>query len=360
MNVIGNGVVIDAEKMLEELAKAEAGGIDTKGRLLVSDRAHLVFGFHKMVDGQLETKAAEAAIGTTKRGIGPTYSSKMKRDGIRVGELVDWDHFTKRHTKLTQDMMAMFGIEQYDIKEEQDKIKQAREQMLPMITDTVQYLNAEYKAGKTILAEGANAAMLDIDFGTYPYVTSSSTTAGGISTGLGLAPNKVESVYGVVKAYHTRVGGGPFPTEQINPIGETLTRVGHEYGTTTGRARRCGWLDVPIVKYSNLLNGYTSVNITKLDVLSDFDEIKIGVAYKIDGKVLPEGSMPSTIADLSKVEVVYESMPGWKGDISGAQTFEQLPENAQKYLKRVQDLIEIPIAYVGNGPSRDAMIETNF
>jgi len=356
INIIGNGVVLDVEKMFQELTSAHNNGLDTAGRLLVSDRAHLVFNFHKLIDGQLETNAKANAIGTTRRGIGPTYSSKMKRDGIRVGELMDWDHFVQRHTALVTEIQSMYGFE-YDIKAEQDQFKSYREQLSPMVTDTVTYINQAHKQGKRILAEGANAALLDVDFGTYPYVTSSSTGAGGISTGLGLAPSKIDTIVGVVKAYTTRVGGGPFPTEQLNPDGETLCKIGREFGTTTGRARRCGWLDVPVVKYANNINGVTSVNITKLDVLSEFSDIQIGTHYEIDGKRLAEGEMPSTINKLSKVKVIYETVPGWKCDISKARTFNELPHQAQSYLKRVQDLIDIPISYIGVGPGRDEMIK---
>lgn len=297
------------------------------------------------------------AIGTTRRGIGPTYCSKMKRDGIRVGELAaDWDTFSKRHTALVTEMQSMYGFD-YDIKGEQEQFKQYREKLLPMVTDTVTYLNHAHRDGKRILIEGANAAMLDIDFGTFPFVTSSSTTAGGLSTGTGLAPNKIDTILGVVKAYTTRVGSGPFPTEQLNADGQTLGSVGREFGTTTGRPRRCGWLDIPVVNYANFLNGVTAVNITKLDVLSSFDEVKIGTHYEINGKKLRHGEMPSTLDRLAKVEVIYESMPGWKTDISEARQFNELPTEAQQYLKRVQDLIEVPISYVGVGPARDAMIK---
>ncbi len=360
LNVIGNGVVLDTTKMFQELQKLWDEGQDTSKRLVISDRAHLVFDFHKLVDGQLETAAASAAIGTTRRGIGPTYSSKAKRDGIRVGELVgDWKTFAERHTKLVKSMQSMYGGFEYDIAKEQDTLRQQAEKMKPWVKDTVTLLNHALRDGKSILAEGANACLLDIDFGTYPYVTSSSTTVGGVATGLGLAPTKLESVIGVVKAYTTRVGSGPFPTELTDDIGSALTKIGHEFGTTTGRARRCGWLDVPVLRYSNFINGYTSINITKLDVLSTFKEIKIGTHYKIDGKLLPEGYMPSTLPELAKVEVVYESMPGWEQDISKVKTFAELPVQAQNYLKRVQELVGTPISYVGVGPGRSEMILMN-
>jgi adenylosuccinate synthase len=320
-----------------------------------------VFDFHKIIDGNLETKAGGAAIGTTRRGIGPTYTSKAKRDGIRVGELVgDWAHFQKRHTELAQSLMKMYGFEGYDIEGEQAKFKVMAEKIRPWVKDTVTLLNHSYKEGKTILAEGANAALLDLDFGTYPYVTSSSTAAGGICTGLGIAPNKMSTVFGVVKAYTTRVGAGPFPTELNDAIGEQLRKNGHEFGTTTGRPRRCGWLDIPVVRYSTFLNGYTSLNITKLDVMSDLKEIKIGTHYTIDGKRLPDGAMPSTIAELAKVQVQYETMPGWLCDISKCKTMDQLPVAARNYLKRIEELTGVPISWVGVGAGRHEMATNGF
>lgn len=359
LNVIGNGVVLDVGKMMAELKNLWDANISTEGRLVVSDRAHVVFDFHKLIDGQLETAAKANAIGTTRRGIGPTYSSKAKRDGIRVCELVgDWDHFVARHTALVESMQRMYGFD-YDIKAEQEQFKEWRAVMSPWVKDTVSLLNHAYNDGKSILAEGANACLLDLDFGTYPYVTSSSTTAGGISTGLGLAPTKLGSVIGVVKAYTTRVGSGPFPTELNDEIGAALCKIGHEFGTTTGRPRRCGWLDIPVLRYSNFINGYTSINITKLDVLSTFKEIKIGTHYEIDGVRLPDGHMPSMLDQLSKVKVVYETMPGWNCDISKVTSFDQLPTEAKNYLKRIEQLVQVPISYVGTGPGRTEMITMN-
>jgi adenylosuccinate synthase len=361
LNVIGNGVVLDIGTMMKELEILWAAGFDTKESLVISDRAHIVLQIHKDVDGNLEKKADTqgTAIGTTRRGIGPTYSSKAKRDGLRVGELVgDWETFAKRHTALCESISAMYGVEGYDIAGEQAKLKAWADVIRPWVKDTVSLLNHALNDGKSVLAEGANACLLDMDFGTYPYVTSSSTTVGGIATGLGVAPTKLGSVIGVVKAYTTRVGAGPFPTELTDVNGKELCRVGHEFGTTTGRERRCGWLDIPVLRYSNFINGYTSLNITKLDVLSGFDEIKIGTHYTIDGKRLPEGHMPSTIPELAKVKVEYETVPGWKSDISKVKSFAELPVNAQKYVSRVEELVGVPVSYIGVGPARNEMIST--
>lgn len=358
-NVIGNGVVLDIPIMLEELSKLHKAGIDTKGRLVISDRAHLLFGAHKLIDGRQEEALKANNIGTTKKGIGPCYSSKTTRNGVRVGDLIDFEVFKAKHTTLIKSLQSQYGFE-YDIAEEQERYRQYREIIKDMVTDTSFFLYNALQSGKTVLAEGANAALLDIDHGTYPYVTSSSTTAGGICTGLGLPPSKVETTLGVVKAYTTRVGSGPFPTELHDSVGESLRAIGHEFGTTTGRPRRCGWLDIPVLQYSHALNNFASLNITKLDVLSDLAEIKIGVRYHLDGKALPAGFMPSTLADYSRVTVEYETLPGWKCDISKVQTYEELPTQAKNYLSRIEALLKVPVSWVGVGASRDAMVTKGF
>ena len=363
LNVIGNGVVLDLNTMKRELQTLWDAGHDTTNRLVISDRAHIVLQIHKDVDGALENKAnvSGTAIGTTRRGIGPTYSSKAKRDGLRVAELVgDWDTFVQRHTALVRSLQTMYGVSpaDYDLEGEQRQLKEHAEMIRPWVKDTVSLLNYALNDGKRVLAEGANACLLDMDFGTYPYVTSSSTTVGGVATGLGVAPTKLGSVIGVVKAYTTRVGAGPFPTELTDENGKQLCKVGHEFGTTTGRERRCGWLDIPVLRYSNMVNGYSSINITKLDVLSGFKEIQIGTHYTVNGTRLPDGHMPATIPELAKVQVEYETVPGWMCDISKAKSFADLPANAQKYVKRVEELLNIPVSYIGVGPGREEMIST--
>ena len=262
----------------------------------------------------------------------------------------------------------------YDIQGELDKYDVWAEQVSSMIVDGVQLVNEAYDAGKNIITEGANAAMLDIDFGTYPYVTSSSTTAGGIATGLGIAPQKIEAVIGVVKAYTTRVGGGPFPTELTDErgggdlplnapgteIGLHLQKVGAEIGVTTGRKRRCGWFDAVVVKYAHTLNQFSSLNLTKLDVLDDLDEVKIGVAYELNGHTLPKGSFPSSLEDLANVKVIYETLPGWKTNISKCKTFSDLPKNAQNYVKRIEKVVGVPITWIGTGAGREDMVTRGF
>jgi len=355
-NVIGNGCVVNIQGMFGELKGLDDGGIDYRGRLFLSNRAQLLFDFHKTVDGILEDRRGDSNIGTTKKGIGPCYASKATRNGVRVGELLDWDAFTKRYEALASFHEAAYDFK-HDKKAELDAIASYRDQVLPMICDTVTYINNALDSGKHVLAEGANACLLDLDYGTYPMVTSSPTSIGGICTGMGISTKKVGCVFGVVKAYTTRVGSGPFPTELKNDIGERMQTVGAEFGVTTGRKRRCGWLDVALLRYSHQLNGYDALNITKLDVLSGMDELKIGVEYVIDGKRLPRGAMPSTLDDLAKVEVEYITLPGWSEDISKITAYEDLPDNARNYVETVQDLLGLPVSWVGVGPSRNSMLE---
>lgn len=258
-------------------------------------------------------------------------------------------------------MADSYGLDyEKELKEEMEFFEQRREQLQGMVVDGVHYISSALAEGKSVLAEGANAALLDVDFGTYPYVTSSPTTAGGICTGLGIPPSKIDTVIGVVKAYTTRVGSGPFPTELHDELGQLMGKEGHEFGTTTGRPRRCGWLDLPVVHYSHAINGYTSINITKLDVLSKFKELKIGTHYTIDGKRLPTALMPSNIIDLAKVKVEYETMPGWECDIRHVREFDQLPVAAQNYINRIEELLGVPVSWIGTGPGRDEMCTKGF
>lgn len=352
--VIGNGVVIHVPSFLNELDNLESMGVDYIGRVLVSDRAHMVFDFHQEVDGMSETKLGRNKIGTTKKGIGPAYASKISRNGIRIGDLQNWEYFEQRFRTLVSTTMQSHPGLEVDVEEQLNYYKSIADRVNSMTVDTIQYTNEAFHSGKKILVEGANATMLDIDFGTYPYVTSSNPSVGSVLTGLGVSPNKLSGIYGTVKAYCTRVGEGPFPTELIpdgpNSIGYHLGTVGAEYGTTTGRQRRCGWLDIPQMKYSCLINGFTALNLTKLDVLTGLKEIKLGVAYKYKGKYLK--SMPACLKSLSEAEVEYETLPGWTEDISTCKKFEDLPENAQKYVLRVQELLGVPIRWIGVGPNR--------
>lgn len=359
LNVIGNGVVIHVPTMLEELKSLDEAGIKYTGRLKISNRAHLLFDFHKAIDGAQESQRGKNKIGTTKRGIGPCYSSKMTRNGVRVGSLSNFASFTEKYNDLLSSLKAMYPktLADYNGEEELKRYEGYQKILVPMIEDTIYEINKRLSDGKRVIAEGANAALLDIDFGTYPAVTSSSTTAGGISTGLGIAGGKIECVIGVVKAYTTRVGKGPFPTElpEGDKWGDIMCDVGHEYGTTTGRRRRCGWLDIPLLQYSTLVNNYTSINITKLDILNGFDDIKIGVAYQVGGEQLPPGMMPSTLEDLRQVEVIYETMRGWQEDISKCNSWDELPEAAKAYVRRIEKLVGVPVSWIGVGPNRSQM-----
>jgi adenylosuccinate synthase len=359
VNVIGNGVVLHVPTLLKELKNLDNNQISYKGRLLVSNRAHLLFDFHQVIDGRQEAALKDKNIGTTKKGIGPCYTSKATRNGIRVGELEDFEAFSSKLRNLYSVLSKQYDFT-HDIEEEISRFRAYRDFLMPITIDNVSYMNQALREGKTVLAEGANAALLDLDFGTYPFVTSSSTTAGGICTGLGISPNKIETSIGIVKAYTTRVGEGPFPTELTDTIGAEMRKIGHEFGTTTGRPRRCGWMDIPVAAYGHLLNGYSSINITKLDVLSTFKDIKIGVSYSIDGKVLPYGYMPSTLAELAKVKVNYETLPGWQCDISGVRDFAKLPIQAQNYCNRIEQLLGVPVSWVGTGPGREQMATKGF
>lgn len=357
--IIGNGVVIHIPSFIKEIEGLTKSGIDAEDRVLISDRAHIVFDFHQTVDGLTEHKLGRNKIGTTKKGIGPAYASKISRNGIRIGDLKNFDFFEMRFRELAESHMRAFPGLEIDIDQQLAYYRSIADRVNAMTTDTIQYTNEAYDTGKKILIEGANATMLDIDFGTYPYVTSSNPSIGSVLTGLGVSPKKIHGIYGTTKAYCTRVGEGPFPTELEREvpgsIGEHLGVVGAEWGTTTGRSRRVGWLDIPQMKYSTLINGFTSLNLTKLDVLTGLAEVKIGHAYKHQGKIV--NTMPSCLKTMSEIEVIYETMPGWSEDISKARNFDDLPLNAQRYVLRVQELLGVPIRWIGCGANRLDMID---
>ena len=307
-----------------------------------------------MVDGLSEEELAGEKIGTTKKGIGPCYSNKALRTNLRVGDLRYFHHFEENLAKNVEHLQKRYRFP-YDIGEEVKRYQSYATRLEPLIIDSVQYLNDAYDQGKRILIEGANATLLDLDFGTYPFVTSSNASIGGACTGLGIAPQVISQCIGIVKAYTTRVGSGPFPTELLNDLGDTLREKGHEYGTTTGRPRRCGWLDSVILQYSQSINRFESLNLTKLDVLSGFPELKIGVEYWFEGKRVP--SFPSHLEVLANVEVVYETLPGWSEDISSARKFQDLPREARHYIARIEEIVKVPIRWIGVGAGRDEMIE---
>lgn len=361
LNLLGSGVVVHVPSFFEELENLEKKGLHGRDRLFVSSRAHLVFDFHQRTDKLKEAELSQnkKSIGTTGKGIGPTYSTKASRSGIRVHHLVSqepeaWEEFKLRYYRLVESRYKRYGEFDYDVEGELARYEKYRELLRPFVVDSVAFMHKAIAEKKKILVEGANALMLDLDFGTYPYVTSSATGIGGVLTGLGISPRNINNVYGVVKAYTTRVGEGPFPTEQLNADGETLQTVGAEYGVTTGRKRRCGWLDLVVLKYSNAINGYTHLNITKLDVLDSFKEIKVAVAYHYNGKKLE--SFPEDLIKLGKVEVEYVTLPGWEQDISKITDYNDLPENAKKYLQFIENFLDVPVKWVGVGPARESML----
>uniref|UniRef100_A0A4W5P2W7 Adenylosuccinate synthetase n=1 Tax=Hucho hucho TaxID=62062 RepID=A0A4W5P2W7_9TELE len=319
-----------------------------------------VFDFHQAVDGVQEQQRQEQAgknLGTTKKGIGPVYSAKAARSGLRICDLMsDFTQFSERFKVLASQYQSMYPTLVIDIDGELSKLRDYVEKVKPMVRDGVFYMyEALHGPPKNILVEGANAALLDIDFGTYPFVTSSNCTVGGVCTGLGMPPQNVGEVYGVVKAYTTRVGIGAFPSEQFNDIGELLQTRGKEVGVTTGRKRRCGWLDLVLIKYAHMINGFTALALTKLDILDVLPEIKVGVSYSVDGENIP--NFPANQEVLQSVEVQYDTLPGWNSDTSAARTFDELPENAQKYVRYIEEHLGVPVKWIGVGKSRESMIQ---
>ncbi|XP_021190557.3 adenylosuccinate synthetase [Helicoverpa armigera] len=359
ISVIGNGVVIHLPGLFEELKKNELKGMKGwQDRLIISDRAHLVFDMHQQVDGLQEAEKGKNSLGTTKKGIGPTYSSKATRNGLRIGDLLgDFAMFEEKFRTLAANYKRMFPSLEVDIEAELNRYQEYATMIRPMVRDTVSYLHKAIKEGKKVLVEGANAALLDIDFGTYPYVTSSNCSIGGVCTGLGLPPLVIGEVLGVVKAYTTRVGDGPFPTELHDETGRLLQERGHEVGVTTKRVRRCGWLDLVVLRYTAMVNGYTSLCLTKMDILDTLPEIKVGIAYKLNGKKIEY--FPSSMAELSSVEVEYKTLPGWACSIEDVRQLDKLPEPARNYVKYIEEFLQIPVKYIGVGQGRESIISTD-
>jgi adenylosuccinate synthase len=353
-NVIGNGVVVNPLVLKEEMDGLLEAGVSFDGRFEISSRAHLIFEYHCLLDGLKEfQRDPKKRIGTTKRGIGPTYGDKAARRGIRALEMLDLDRFEKRFREEAEyynTMLSSFDFETVDIDSEWKKLKKTAEYLRPYITDTVLTVNKAVKGGNNILFEGAQGMLLDVDYGTYPYVTSSSTTTGGACTGSGLSPKYIDSVYGVMKAYCTRVGEGPFMTELFDKEGENLRKIGGEYGATTGRPRRCGWFDAVSARYSCMVNGVDKLAITKLDVLDSLDTIKVCIAYEIDGVRYED--MPSDTELLERAIPIYEEIDGWKADTVNARSFDELPKLAQKYLNWIAGLVDADIGIVSVGPKR--------
>lgn len=355
--VIGNGVVVDPAALLTEIDGLEASGITVAGRLLVSDRCHVIFPFHRMLDECRERRRRpDEKIGTTKRGIGPAYGDKVSRVGLRMGDLVSPD-FPDRLARRMEEanlMLAAMGADPVPLSELQETYLAIAERLSAYVVDTIPVVAKSLAEKQEILLEGAQGTMLDIDFGTYPFVTSSNATAGGACIGTGVSPKHINRVIGVIKAYTTRVGEGPFPTELTDEIGERLGREGHEFGATTGRPRRCGWFDAVIGRYSALINGVDFWAMTKVDVLDSIETLKICTAYECDGERYD--TIPADIHVLSRCKPVYEEMPGWCTSTKGVRRYEDLPPAAQAYVERLCELTGVPLGILSVGPGRDSTL----
>ncbi len=351
--IIGPGVVVDIKVLLSELEALEKKGAKVD-HLFISDRAHIIAPYHVRLDELREDARGDQKIGTTKRGIGPCYADKITRCGLRMVDLLDMETFEgKLRTNLEEKnevFEKIYGVEKMDFDKMLGEFKEYAEKIGHRIIDSVPEINEALDQDKFVLFEGAQAMMLDINYGTYPYVTSSSPTTAGVTTGVGIAPKKIDKAIGVMKAYTTRVGEGPFVTELEDETGEILRDIGREYGATTGRPRRCGWLDLVVGKFAVDINGLTDVVITKIDVLSGLEKINICVGYEIDGKVYT--TVPSSIERLARAKAVYEELPGWEEDITAMREYDQLPENCKNYLKRVEEVIGCQISMVSVGPDR--------
>ena len=357
INIIGNGVVIDPvvfQKEIEGLAKFN---LNIEGKLLISRKAHLILPTHRLLDAASEASKGKAKIGSTLKGIGPTYMDKTGRNGIRVGD-IELTDFKQRYRHLAdkhEAMISFYNVDlQYDLKELEDEFFAAINELKKLtFIDSEEYLNKALKEGKSILAEGAQGSLLDVDFGTYPFVTSSNTTAAGACTGLGIAPNKVKYVFGIFKAYTTRVGSGPFPTEDFETAGDTMAKVGNEFGSVTGRARRCGWLDLVALKYAVQVNGVTQLYMMKGDVLSGFETLQICTGYNYKGEIIQH--LPYNI-EPENVTPIFTEMKGWQADLTGMTSYEQLPAELKAYIEFIEKEVEVPIKVISVGPDRKQTI----
>jgi adenylosuccinate synthase len=356
--VIGNGVVIDPAVLFAELDGLDQRGVDTS-RLLISANAHLITPYHRTMDKVSERFLGKNRIGTTGRGIGPTYADKINRIGVRVQDLFDPSILLQKVEGALRDrnqmLVKVYNRRALSAEAVVEEYLGYAERLRPMVADTSLVVNKALDEGKVVLLEGGQGTLLDVDHGTYPFVTSSNPTTGGACTGSGIGPTRITRTIGILKAYATRVGAGPFPTELFDENGEALRRIGHEYGVTTGRDRRCGWFDAPVARYASRVNGLTDFFLTKLDVLTGFEQIPVCVAYDVDG--VRHDEIPMTQTDFHHATPVYEQFPGWTEDISGCKTFEDLPKNAQSYVKALEEMSGAPISAIGVGPERNATIQ---
>lgn len=355
INIIGNGVVIDPITFNAEIDSLYSENENIAENLFISKRAHLILPTHRILDAASEAQKGKAKIGSTLKGIGPTYMDKTGRNGLRIGDILE-DDFMERYNKLKQkheDLLKKYYKYDYNIYDYENGWFEGIEKIKSFkIIDSEYFINEMLSKKQTILAEGAQGTLLDIDFGTYPFVTSSNTISSGVCNGLGIAPNKVGEIFGIVKAYCTRVGSGPFPTELFDETGKKLRKIGHEFGATTGRPRRCGWLDLVALKYSIMINGATQLIITKADILSEFEEIKVATSYKINGKSVD--IVPFDVND--KISPNYITLKGWNKDISEIRNFEELPAEFKEYISFIENFVNVPVKYISVGPDREAII----
>ncbi|MFA7325703.1 MAG: adenylosuccinate synthase [Candidatus Kapaibacterium sp.] len=356
--VIGNGVVIDPVALMEEIEMLKSHNIDVTGRLFISHKAHLIMPYHKMMDTVRESHNADKTIGTTGRGIGPAYIDKAKRTGIRIVDLLDRKDFEEKLryniSEYNEVLTKIYGHDELDVDSIVEKYIEFDKLIDPYVTDISTLLNNYIEEGKEILVEGAQGALLDLDHGTYPFVTSSNPTSGGACTGLGIPPTKVDEIIGIVKAYTTRVGNGPFPTQLDDEIGKHLAIVGHEFGATTGRPRRCGWLDLFALKYSVMINGISNIALTKLDVLDGLEEIKVCTGYTINGKLL--NSFPVDMQKFNNIELVYKSFKGWNIDTTGFKSYDEFPKEVKDYIDFIEEFTGARISLISVSPDRNDTI----
>lgn len=359
LNVIGNGLVVDPKALLDEITYLEGLGVKVSPKNLnISDRAQVIMPYHKLLDQLKEKARGKNDIGTTGRGIGPTYTDKVERSGIRVCDLIKRDVFKEKLAESLQMknelITKVYGEQPLEFDAIYNEYCEYADRIMPFVCDTSVRIYDEIKAGKKVLFEGAQGTLLDIDFGSYPYVTSSNTTAGGVCSGSGIGPTMITGAVGIAKAYTTRVGKGPFPTELLDDMGEWIREKGFEYGVTTGRARRCGWLDLVILKSSARISGLTSFAVTKIDTLAGLDKVKVCVGYKFNGKVIDY--FPASLDDLAKCEPIYEEFDGWDASVAEARSYEELPVNAKTYLKKIETFTGVKVSIISVGPRRDQTI----
>lgn len=356
--VIGNGLVIDPGALLKEIETLEAAGIDVKRQLSISNRAHVLLPWHRLLEKAWEARPGRVSIGTTSRGIGPCYEDKVGRRGIRMADLLDRAIFRSKYAQGLEEshlLVRALGLEEdLNFAAVREQYEDFADRIRPLVSDTVTLLHEAIRNGKSVMLEGAQGTMLDIDHGTYPFVTSSSASAGGACTGTGIPPTSIQAVIGVAKAYVTRVGAGPFPTESANALGDELRERGNEYGSVTGRPRRCGWFDIPLLRYAAMLNGFDSLVVTKLDVLDSLEKVPVCVGYRSGKRDVTE--MPATTAGIESLEPVYECLPGWQSSTSGISDYKSLPKPAKDYLQFLETRTGVEIGCVSTGPERNDTI----